>query len=168
MPRSTSILGSRLGETAGSRQSTRPNPIARKRGKDASIEVILLLALASASGCNAARWRSHELRANRIGDRLLQDPIDLGLGGDIEPPARYPVDRLQLIGMTRAPQRRGNTLVEHPTDRHLNDALAETVLGEPIEPLHGGQILRKPGLEELRVTASQIVAIENGIWPHAS
>src|ERR1700730_882875 len=51
-------------------------------------------------------------------------------------------------------------------DRQVNDALAEALLSEPIEPFHGGQILHEPGLEELRVGASQIVAIENGIRPH--
>jgi hypothetical protein len=50
----------------------------------------------------------------------------------------------------------------------VNDAFAEALLSEPIEPFHCGQILREPGLEELRIGASQIVAIENGIRPHAS
>src|ERR1700730_794316 len=80
------------------------------------------------SGCRTvpsgnARGRGHELRADRIGDRFAQDPIDLGLGRGIKPPARHRVDRLQLIGMTRAPQRRGDTLIEHPADSELNDVL---------------------------------------------
>jgi hypothetical protein len=50
----------------------------------------------------------------------------------------------------------------------VNDALAEAFPSEPIEPFRGGQILREPGLEELRVDASQIVAIENSIRPHGS
>jgi len=29
----------------------------------------------------------------------------------------------------------------------MNDALAEPLLREPVEPFHGGQILGKPGLE---------------------
>src|ERR1700719_1824247 len=62
-------------------------------------------AIPSALRFGAACRRRHEFRPDRIGDRLAQDPIDLGLGGRIEPPARHPVDRLQLIGMTRAPQR---------------------------------------------------------------
>src|ERR1700682_132894 len=98
--------------------------------------------------------RGHKFRADRIGDRFTQDPIDLGLGRGIKPPARYLVDRLQLIGMPRAPQRRGDTLIEHPADGELNDVLAETFLGESVEPLHRRQILREPGLTELWIGAS--------------
>src|ERR1700681_2434258 len=118
--------------------------------------------------CDAARRRGHEFRADRIGDRLPQDPVDLRLGGRIEPPARHFVDRLKLTRVTGAPQRGGDTLVEHPTDRELNHALAEALLSEPIESLHGGKILSKTGREELRVGAAKIVAAENGIRPHAS
>ena len=50
-----------------------------------------------------SRRRGHELRADRIGNRFMQDPIDLGLGRGIKPPASHFVDRLQLVGMTRAP-----------------------------------------------------------------
>jgi hypothetical protein len=43
---------------------------------------------------DAARRRCHEFRPNTIGDRFAQDPIDFGLCGRIEPPARRLVDRL--------------------------------------------------------------------------
>src|SRR4029077_13847928 len=97
----------------------------------------------------SARRRSHEFRANRIGDGFAQDPIDLGLGCDIEPPARHRVDGLQLARMPRAPQRRGDALIEHPAHGKLNDVLAETFLSELVELLHRRQGLRKPGLSEL-------------------
>src|SRR5712671_3788948 len=44
---------------------------------------------------DAAIRRSHKFRPDRIGDRLAQDPIDLGLRGGIEPLARHLVNRLQ-------------------------------------------------------------------------
>src|ERR1700722_830490 len=69
----------------------------------------------------SARRRGHKFRADRIGDGFAQDPIDLSLGRSVEPPARHRVDRSELAGMPRAPQRRGDTLIEHPADRELND-----------------------------------------------
>src|SRR5205807_238786 len=101
-------------------------------------------------------------------DRFAQNPIDLGLGGGIELPTRQFVDRLQLIGMTRAPQRRGDALVEYPADRQMNDAFAETILGETIELLHGGEILCEPRLAELRIGAAKIIAVEFAVRSHAS
>jgi hypothetical protein len=83
------------------------------------------------------------------------------LMGRIKPPARHLVDWLQLVGMTCAPQRRGDPLIEHPADRQVNDVLAETFLGETIEPLHGGEILTKSRLLEFRVRAAQVIAVEN-------
>src|ERR1700704_4808806 len=70
---------------------------------------------APAASCRdtVRRWR-HEFRPDRIGDRFAQDPINLGLGRPIERPAGDLVDRPQLIGTTRAPQRRGDALIEHP------------------------------------------------------
>ena len=41
-------------------------------------------------------------------------------------------------------------------------------LREPIELGHGGQILREPRLEKLRVGTPQIVAIESRIRPHSA
>src|ERR1700688_158138 len=81
----------------------------------------------SRSRCDASFRRCHEFRADRIGDGLAQDLVDLGLGSCIERPASHLVDRLQLIGTTRAPQCRGDALVEHPADRQMNNALAETL-----------------------------------------
>ncbi len=52
-----------------------------------------------------------------FGDRLLEDAIDLGFGGGIQRPSGHLVHRLQLTRMAGAPQRRGDPLVEHPTDR---------------------------------------------------
>ena len=96
----------------------------------------------------------HEFRTHRIGNQLPQDPIDLGFSGGIEGPPDHVVHWLQLTGTARAPQRGGDTLVEYPTDRQVNDALAETFLGQLIEALHGGEILTEPGLLEFRVYAT--------------
>src|SRR3954464_2809921 len=76
----------------------------------------------------AARRRRHEFRADGITNRFAQISIDLGLGCGIELPIRHLIDRLQLIGPTRAPQPRSDALVEHPADRQMNDPLAETLL----------------------------------------
>jgi len=92
--------------------------------------------VASITSCITACRRGHELRADRIGDGLAQDPVDLGLGGGIERPANHLVDRLQLIGMTRPPQCRGDALVEHPPHRQMNSAFAEA-LRKAIEPVDG-------------------------------
>src|SRR5258708_9229547 len=70
--------------------------------------------------------------------------------------------------MTRPPQCRSDALVEHPTHRQVNSALAEALLSEPIELLHGGNIFCKPGVAEFWVGAPEIVAIESGIRPHSS
>src|ERR1700674_3612061 len=63
--------------------------------------------------------------------------------------------------MARAPEGCGDALVEHPADRQMNDALAETLLRQPVELLHGSHILSEPGLDELRVTAPEVVASKN-------
>src|SRR5271167_2019449 len=70
--------------------------------------------------------------------------------------------------MTRAPQCRGDALVEHPTHRQVNDALAEALLGEPVELSDGGHILSKSRLDEFRVSAPEIVTIEHCAWLHSS
>src|ERR1700678_3322523 len=70
--------------------------------------------------------------------------------------------------MTRAPQCRGDALIEHPADCQVNNALAETLLGDPIELLNGGHILSEPWPDELWVSASQIVAAEDRACLHSS
>src|SRR6516225_11776450 len=90
---------------------------------------------------DAARWRRHEFGADRIADRCGEDVIDLRLGGHIEVPAAHLVNRIQLAGVTRAPQRRGDALTEHPANRQMDHSLVEALLGELIEPRHGSEIL---------------------------
>ena len=46
--------------------------------------------------------------------------------------------------------------------------LPKCSLSEPIESLYSGQVLREAGFEELRVVASQIIPIKDGIRPHPS
>ena len=59
--------------------------------------------------------------------------------------------RLQLVGITCAPQRRGDALVECPANGQVNDSFSKAVLGQLIQAVHGGEILSKAGLLELRV-----------------
>ena len=66
--------------------------------------VTLLRSGVSISRCDATRRRRHEFRADRIAYSFTQDSIDLGLCRGINSPARYFINRRQLIGMTRAPQ----------------------------------------------------------------
>src|SRR5438270_12465972 len=70
--------------------------------------------------------------------------------------------------MTRAPQGRGDALIKHPTHRQMYHALAEASLGEPIEPAHRRQVLRKARLEELGVVAPHNVAVKNRVRLHSS
>src|SRR6202043_1794324 len=97
---------------------------------DASPSVVSVRPTAAASGRDGAGRRRHEFRADRIGNVLVQDSFDLGFGGTIEPPARNLVDRLQLVGTPRAPQRGGDALIEHPAHRQRDDAFAEALLRE--------------------------------------
>src|SRR5450631_808804 len=121
-----------------------------------------------ASRCDATRRRSHEFWPDWIADCFTQNSIDFCQSGCIEVPTRHFVNRPQLIGVTRAPQRRCDALIEHPADSQVNDALAKALLSESIEFLHSGQILSEPGFDEFRICASQIVAAKNGIDLHSS
>src|ERR1700757_1722692 len=109
---------------------------------------------------DAARSRRHEFRADWIGNRFAQNPMDLISGGGIQPPAGNLADWLQLRWMTGPPQCHRDSLVEHPADRQMNDAFAETSQGELIEALHRVEILREPRLEKFGVAETQIVAVE--------
>ena len=88
---------------------------------------------------------------DRIAYSFTQDLIDLRLCRGINPPASYFINRQQLFGMTRAPQRRGDALVKHPADRQVDNAPAEASPRQLIDFLHGGQILGKPGPDKLWV-----------------
>lgn len=59
--------------------------------------------LSSLSRSGAARRRRHEFGADRVGNGLAEDPIDVRLAGRIELPAAHLVDREQLGGVARAP-----------------------------------------------------------------
>src|ERR1700722_10765185 len=121
-----------------------------------------------ASRRDAARRRRHEFGTNRIGYGFAQDPIDLGLGRGVERPAGDIVDGPQLIRTPRAPQRRGNALIEHPTNRQVNNALVETLPCKLIKLLHGGHILYEPRLHKFWVSTPQVVAIEDRTRLHSS
>ena len=60
----------------------------------------------------AARRGRHEFGADCIADGRVEDAIDLRLGGGINMPPAHLVDREQLAGVARAPQRRRDALVE--------------------------------------------------------
>src|SRR4029079_14351862 len=112
--------------------------------------------------------RSHELRADGTGNRVSQDAVDLRLVGSIERPTGYFGCRPQLVGITGAPQRRGDTLVECPANGQVDDSFSKTVLGQLIQAVHGGEILSKAGLLKLRVGPSQVVASEDRVGSHSS
>ena len=85
--------------------------------------------------------------------------ISLFCGG-IERPSEYLVDRLQLAGMTRSPERRSRALVEEPTPSQVDDPLAVTLSGEFIETSDGGEVLRIARWLEFRVGPTKIVAVK--------
>src|SRR5262245_48440637 len=116
---------------------------------------------------DAPRRRRHEFRTDRVGDRLGEDAIDLGLVGRVEGPAAHRVHRLQLAGMASSPEARRDSLVEHPAQREMDHPLAEALLCEPVEPLHRREVLREPRLPELGISATQVVATELRARPHA-
>src|SRR5262245_40622755 len=68
--------------------------------------------------------------------------------------------------MARAPQRRGDALIEHPANRQMDDALVEPLLGKLIKPCHGSQILPEARLLKLRISAAKVVAFEFAVRPH--
>ena len=79
------------------------------------LTVVIVLGVAEMEMARSGpSWRCHEFRPDRIPDQIAQDPIDFGLGVLIERPATHLVYRLELVGMARTPQRRGDALIEHP------------------------------------------------------
>jgi hypothetical protein len=65
--------------------------------------------------------------------------------GVIERPACNTERRLYLIGVTAAPERDADTLVEHPTHGQMDHPPVKTALCELIELPHGLEILRPIG-----------------------
>ena len=111
----------------------------------------------------------HELGPHRIRDRLCQNHPDVAHRLVVDAPPHGALDRRELLGPPRAPQRDADTrLIEHPAQRHVNDTLAEPLAGEPIEPVDRVQVLRKARQLEFRIVAAQIVAREPRVHVHAA
>src|SRR5690349_4941614 len=107
-----------------------------------------------------ARRRSHELGAHRIGNRRLQDAIDLAHCGRIERPSECLVDGLQLAGVARSPQCRSRALVEDPAHRQMDDGLAVAPSGELIETPDCSEILRVAWRPKFRVGQAKVVTLK--------
>src|SRR5208282_2046741 len=118
------------------------------------------------SGGELIGWR-HELRSDRIGDRLAEAALDLVHGRGVDMPAHGLADSRQLIGSTRTPQ--GDiriAAIERPTNREMDDPLAVVVVRKSIKCLDRGEILRKPRRLKFRVVLSQVIAGEAAIDGH--
>src|SRR5205823_3530135 len=98
--------------------------------------------------------------ADRIGDRLSQDAIDLNLRSRVERPPEDLVDGLQLTGVTCTPQCRRCTLIKDPARGQVDDPLAVTIPGELIETSDCSEILGIERRPEFRICQSKIVALE--------
>src|SRR5262249_57756979 len=109
-----------------------------------------------------------ESGADRTADGRGGDAIDLRLGRRIEAPAAHLVNRLQLAGVARAPQRGGDALIEHPANRQMDHSLVEALPGELIEPLNSSEIVPEAWLLKFRIGAAKIVAAEFAVRPHPS
>jgi hypothetical protein len=90
----------------------------------------------------------------------------LGTARRVKSPASDLVDRLDLGGAPRAPERYADALVEHPTHSEMEDPLAKPRMRQLVQPIHGREILVKPRLLEFRVRAAKIVALECRVRPH--
>ena len=78
--------------------------------------------------------RRHEFRADRILDRLLQNPVDLRHRRTVDAPAHDVGDRRELIGAACAPQGDiGVTAIEYPACREMNHPLAEALPRELVQ-----------------------------------
>src|ERR1019366_6778114 len=86
--------------------------------------------------------RRHELRTDGIGDRCVDGAFDQRALGVIERPACNTERCPYLIGVTAAPERDADTLVEHPTHGQMDDPPVKTALCELIELPNGLEILR--------------------------
>src|SRR6202035_3531117 len=87
--------------------------------------------------------RRHELGTDGIADRRVHDELDQRSMHRIERPTVNTERRLDLIGVTAAPERYADALVQHPTHRQMNHAPVEAALCELIELPNGVEILRK-------------------------
>src|ERR1700686_1707298 len=85
----------------------------------------------------------------------------------IERPTGNTLGSLHLIGVTAAPERDADALVEHPTYRQIDNAPVEAVLCQLIELLDGVEILGKTRRLKFGVDAPQIVALECSVRVHA-
>jgi hypothetical protein len=103
--------------------------------------------------------RCHELRTDRIGDRLTQDAVDLDHRGIIDAPTENIRYRRELVFPACTPE--GDVriaAIEHPAGGEMNDAFRETLLREAIQPLDGGEVLCKTRRTKLRISLAQIIA----------
>src|SRR6266516_4372320 len=113
------------------------------------------------------RRRSHELRADRIGDRVPQDGLDPRFDIWAQMPPDNVVDGSNLVGAPSAPKRNGDALIENPADRESEYALAVARSCQPIERFDRCEVLLESRRLELRVNPTQVVAGERRFRSHA-
>src|SRR5262245_11999462 len=108
-----------------------------------------------------ASRRRHELGADGIRHEVAQDVLDRDLRLLVERPADDLLERRELLGAPRTPQRDGDAaLVEDPSHREREDALAVPIAREVLERGDGREVLGVSRLAELRVVAAEVVAAE--------
>src|SRR5262245_15315564 len=79
------------------------------------------------------RRRRHELRPDGIGHVLPDDRVDGSQGVLVERPCHGRLERSELPGAARAPERDLDAgLIEHPAQREGKDVLAVVLAGEAI------------------------------------
>src|SRR3984957_12716621 len=125
----------------------------------------------SSSPCGSGGLRTlrrrHELGTDRIADRHVHDEFNQRSMRGIERPTGNIERRLHLIGVTAAPQRDADALIEHPSHRQVDHAPVKAALCELIELPHGVEILCKTRRLKFGVDAPQIVTGESGVRAHA-
>src|ERR1700751_3033985 len=119
--------------------------------------------------CRNPVRRCHEFRTDRILYRVGQDAIDLRHAYAVNVPAEHVRYWSELLGPPCAPERDIHFVaIEHPANREMNHALAESLLREAVELLDGRKVLLKSRILEFRSPLAQIVAGKAACGGHAA
>ena len=111
--------------------------------------------------------RRHEIRSNRIRDASRKDPVDLHHCGAIDFPARDLGERIQLMGLTRAPQfDAAFRPVERPPQCQMNHAFVVVRLRKAVELGNSVEILMKapPVFSQAPPTVTSLLLVFKVPW----
>src|SRR5271166_3696031 len=124
------------------------------------VSKILLFELSDSHGLsNFPRRGSHELRSDRMGNRIAKDGVDRRKISFCQRPAADFLDGPELFRATCAPERDANTgLVEEPTNREMNHSLAKVLASVRVQFARGVQVLCELRLLELGIVGLAHVA----------